>query len=159
MTEIVILDNASQLSEEQQKQLLNLHYSFLNFQRTALAADHPIPELCVRQLFAGNRIGVALHNGTPVGYCVYRIIAGVLKIRTLFVVESHRRNGLMTDLLNMIRQNSTFWQALLVVHHNCKAAMSFFKNRGYQSTSQGEWIQLAYFVTEENSEQPAVAVA
>ncbi|QVW55749.1 hypothetical protein pEaSNUABM9_00168 [Erwinia phage pEa_SNUABM_9] len=159
MTEIVILDNASQLTSEQQKQVLKLHYSFLNYQRTALEANHPIPELRVEQLFAGNRIGLAMHNGQPVAYCVYRIIGGILKIRSIFVMESFRRNGLMTDLLNNIRQNSTFWQACLTVHKNCKAAVSFFKGRGYKATDDGDWAQMAYFVTESSSETPLAATA
>lgn len=157
MTEIVIHDNALQLSTEQQKQLLNLHYSFLNYQRVVLNASFPVPELRIQQLFAGNRIGIALHNGQPVGYCVYRIIAGVLKIRTLFVLESHRRDGLMTELLNNIRQNSVFWQASLVVHKNCKAAVNFFSNRGYRSRPDGEWVQMSFYVTESSDESPAVA--
>ncbi|QVW28717.1 putative GNAT family N-acetyltransferase [Erwinia phage pEa_SNUABM_8] len=159
MTEIVILDNASELTSEQQKQVLNLHYSFLNYQRTALEANHPIPELRIGQLFAGNRIGLAMHNGQPVGYCVYRIIAGVLKLRSIFVLESFRRNGLMTELLNTIRRNSTFWQACLVVHKNCKAAVQFFNDRGYKATPDGEWVQMAYFVTESSSETPLAATA
>lgn len=148
MAEIVILDNASELTTEQQKHVLNLHYSFLNYQRTALAANHPIPELRITQLFAGNRIGVAVHNGQPIGYCVYRIIAGVLKIRSIFVVESFRRNGIMTDILNKIRQTATFWQATLTVHSKCRAAVSFFQNRGYQAHPDNEWIQMALYITE-----------
>ncbi|ANZ48496.1 acetyltransferase [Erwinia phage vB_EamM_Caitlin] len=159
MTEIVILDNASQLTSEQQKQLLNLHYSFLNYQRAVLEANHPIPELRVSQLFAGNRIGIAMRNGQPVGYCVYRIVAGVLKIRTLFVLESYRRDGLMTELLNTIRKNATFWQATLTIHKNCKAAVSFFQNRGYQSHQDGEWMQMALYITESAADTPIAATA
>lgn len=159
MAEIVILDNASELTTEQQKHVLNLHYSFLNYQRTALAANHPIPELRITQLFAGNRIGVAMHNGQPIGYCVYRIIAGVLKIRSIFVIESFRRNGIMTDILNKIRQSATFWQATLTVHKNCKPAVGFFKQRGYQAHDDGEWIQMALYITESAADNPIAATA
>ena len=159
MTEIVILDNASQLTSEQQKQLLNLHYSFLNYQRTVLQANFAVPTLRVEQLFAGNRIGIAMRNGQPVGYCVYRIIAGVLKIRTLFVHESYRRDGLMTELLNNIRAVSTFWQATLTVHNQCKAAVRFFQNRGYQSQADGDWMQLALYITESAADNPIAATA
>lgn len=159
MPEIVILDNASQLTAEQQKQFLNLHYSFLNYQRTVLATDLPIPDLRVEVLFAGNRVGVAFHNGQPVGYCIYRIIAGVLKIRTLFVLENYRRNGLMTRLLNTIRQNSTFWQATLTIHSKCAAAVSFFQNRGYQTHQDSEWVQMALYLTENAADTPLAATA
>lgn len=159
MTEIVILDNASQLTEEQQKQLLNLHYSFLNFQRTALSADLPKPDLKVHTLFLGNKIGIAMENDRPIGYCIYRIIAGVLKLRTLFVLESHRRTGIMTRLLDSVREVAVFWQAQLTIHKNCKAAHQFFEGRGYQSKVDGDWVQLAFFQTEDAGEKPVVATA
>jgi len=159
MTAIVILDDASQLTSEQQKHVLNLHYSFLNFQRSVLEANHPIPDLRLSQLFSGNRIGVAMNNGTPVGYCIYRVIAGVLKIRSLYVVEQFRRNGLMSDLLNHIRQNTTFWQAQLTIHKNCTAGREFFASRGYQAKADGDWLQLVFFVPVTTEESPAALTA
>lgn len=159
MTEIVIFENASQLSEEQKKQVLKLHYTFLNYQRSVLNADHAIPTLRIEQLFAGNRICLAIHNGTPVAYFLFRVIGGVLKIRSVFVMEAFRRNGIMTGIINKVQQNSPHWKEYLTIHKNCKAAISLFKERGFHISDDGDWVEMSYFTTEDNAKSPVAITA
>lgn len=148
MVEYFLLGNAADLTTDQQKRLLNLHYSFLNFQRGILETTLTVPEFDVSVLFRGNTVGVAMDNGLPIGYCIYRVIGGVLKLRTLYVQESHRMHGVMNAILNKIRDHEVFWQAQLVVHKGCVGAKNLFIKRGYDATPDGDWVNLAFYSTD-----------
>lgn len=155
MTEITILSDATDLTKDQQRQLLNLHYDFLKYQRTLLSIKTDLPDLRVNTLFAGNRIAVAIEAGVIVGYCVYRIISGVLKLRTLFVSEANRRTGVMNSLIELINAREVYLNAELSVYNKCTAARALFTRLGYAAKELDGWFNLFFDKRKTLVEQPS----
>lgn len=142
MIEAAILKDSTELTTDQQKQLLGLHYAFLNYQRSVLDVKIDVPDLAIATLFRGNRIAVALVAGRVVGYCIYRVISGVLKLRTLFVAEEYRRSGKMTALIELISAREVYANAQLTVHQKCRPAYNFFTRLGYVASELDCWLNL-----------------
>lgn len=163
MTEIVILSSSSDFSEAAKKQLLALHYKFLNHQRNSLHIEKAVvPDLSVEKLMAGNRVAVAVEGGSPVGYCLYRIIGGVLKIRTMFVSEAFRRRGFMTAMLNTLGVKEVFHCIHAGVFAKEEPAVTFFKAQGFNTTASrdGEWLEVEKFIIpDEIKAETTLAVA
>ena len=162
MAEIVILSSSSDLTEAQNKQLLGLHYKFLNHQRTILHIEKgEIPNHTLEKLLAGNRACVALEGGTPVGYCLYRVIAGVLKIRTMFVSEMARRRKTMTQIFDALEVNEQFTNAHGGIYACQEAGIAFFTARGFDKTvsTDGQWLEFTKQVPAEADEPLRTAVA
>ncbi|AFQ96659.1 putative ribosomal-protein-alanine acetyltransferase [Erwinia phage vB_EamM_Stratton] len=163
MTEIVILSSSSDFSEAAKKQLLALHYKFLNHQRNTLHIDKAVvPELSIEKLMAGNRVAVAMESGSPVGYCLYRIIGGVLKIRTMFVSEAYRRRGFMTQILDALGSKETFHRIHAGVFAKEEPAVTFFKARDFNCvpSRDGDWLEVDKFIiSDEIKAEGTLAVA
>ncbi|QVW55282.1 hypothetical protein pEaSNUABM29_00242 [Erwinia phage pEa_SNUABM_29] len=144
MAEIVILSSASDLSDAQNKQLLALHYKFLNHQRNALHIERgEIPTLSIERLLAGNRAAVAMEGGTPVGYVLYRVIGGVLKFRSMFVSEMARRRKVMTQLFDALKTREEFASAYGGIYAAQESGVAFFTARGFTKVvgSDGQWLE------------------
>lgn len=154
MAEIVILSSSSDLTDEQNKQLLGLHYKFLNHQRNALHIERgEIPMLSVERLLAGNRACVALEDGTPVGYCLYRVIGGVLKIRSMFVTEMARRRKVMTRVFDALRTHENFDSAYGGIYASQESGVAFFTARGFNKTidKDGQWLEFTKLVSADSA--------
>ncbi|QVW56340.1 hypothetical protein pEaSNUABM6_00204 [Erwinia phage pEa_SNUABM_6] len=144
MIEAAILKDSTELTQDQQKQLLGLHYAFLNYQRTTLDVKLDVPELAISTLFRGNRIAVALVAGRVIGYCIYRVISGVLKLRTLYVAEEYRRSGTMTALIELINSREVYANAQLTIHQKCRPAYNLFTRLGYVASELDGWLNLFF---------------
>lgn len=158
MNEITILSDASTLSTEQQEQLLNLHYAFLTYQRQLLDIKADVPTITLNKLFLGNRIVVATREGVVVGYCIYRIISGVLKVRSLFVTEAHRRTGVMTKMMSAIDGREVYQKSQLSIFKKCTGAKAFFTRLGYIAKPSDDWFML-FFDRKSQQGSPSLPVA
>lgn len=162
MAEIVILSSTSDLTDAQNKQLLGLHYKFLNYQRAMLHIEKSeVPTLTLEKLLAGNRACVMLEGGTPVGYCLYRIIGGVLKIRTMFVSEMARRRKAMTKIFDVLKVKEQFTSAHGGIYACQEAGVAFFTARGYTKTvsADGQWLEFKKQIRVEDTESADAVVA
>lgn len=143
MTDIHILTSTKSLSDSQQKQLLALNYKFLNYQRMILNTDCAIPDLTLDILFAGNRCAVALDSAqNPIGFCFYRVIKGIMKIRSLFVSEAHRRKYVMTNILSQLVDNEAHTQIVGCVYGQNYLGVQLFKAMGFNCKEDGEWMHI-----------------
>ncbi|AWN08831.1 hypothetical protein MLDJOKPK_00248 [Salmonella phage SPAsTU] len=149
MAEIVILSSSSDLTDAQNKQLLALHYKFLNHQRNVLQIEKgEVPMLSIEKLLAGNRAAIALEGDTPVGYCLYRVISGVLKFRSMYVSEMARRRKVMTQLFDVLKTREEFSSAYGGIYAAQESGVAFFTARGFNKTvsPDGQWLEFTKLV-------------
>ena len=155
MTVIKILSDAPSLSDSQKKQLLALHYKYLNYQRTVIKSDLAVAaDLTVDRLFAGNKVAVAFDNDTPVSYCIYRVIRGVMKIRCMFVAEAERRKHLMTKLFAAMQTAQPHDCVVADVFKENYLAVQLFSSLGFNSEEAAGYLKLSLEVTSD-AMQPA----
>lgn len=140
--ELKIVKSPCELTEEQQKQLLRLHHDFLDLQCIALRNKTEQFSVSIAQLFAGNRIGVVLQAGQLIGYCIYRVINSVLKLRSVYMDEVYRNSGFMSALINLINEREEYAKAQLTVFSAFENAVSLFNGLGFVSNLVGDWHEM-----------------
>lgn len=141
MTTVKILADSLSLTDSQQKQLLALHYKFLNYQRMVLKVDHAVPEVSVAALFAGNQCAVAFDDSEKViGYCFYRAAGNQIGLRTLFVSEVARRKYVMTNILSAISESRTHESISVSVFKDNYLGVQLFKALGFVDEERNGWL-------------------
>lgn len=137
--ELKIVKSPCELTEEQQTQLLRLHHDFLDLQCIALRNKSEQFSVSIAQLFAGNRIGVVLQAGRLIGYCIYRVINNILKLRSVYMDEMYRNSGFMSSLITLINEREEYAKAQLTVFKAFDGAVSLFTGLGFVSNLVDDW--------------------
>ncbi|MGL5397153.1 MAG: GNAT family N-acetyltransferase [Shewanella sp.] len=140
--ELKIVKSPCELTEEQQQQLVRLHHDFLDMQCIALRNKQENFTVGIAQLFAGNRIGVVLQAGRLIGYCIYRVINNVLKLRSVYMDEMYRSSGFMTSLITLINEREEYSKAQLTVFKSFGPAVSLFNKLGFISDVVEDWHEM-----------------
>lgn len=143
--EIYLLNALSKIGEEQAKDLLALHYRYLDHQATMLKIKTAVPKLNVRQLIEGNCVVLIYIDDVAVGYCSYRNRNGVLKIRSLYVLPDYRQRGVMKEIFKAIAADEAFGEIAIGMYTKCKEAKEYFIRRGYKATysHDREWVDFS----------------
>jgi ribosomal protein S18 acetylase RimI-like enzyme len=141
MTIVKILSDNSSLTDSQQKQLLALHYKFLNYQRMVLKVDHAVPDVSIAAVFAGNQCAVAFDDEEKViGYCFYRGAGNQIGLRCMFVSEAYRRKYVMTNLLSAISESRKHESISASVFENNYLGVQLFKALGFVDEERNGWL-------------------
>lgn len=141
MTTVTILADIHSLSDSQQKQLLALHYKFLNYQRMVLKVDHVVPNVTLAAIAAGNQCAVAFDdNQTVIGYCFFRANTVQIGLRCLFVSEAHRRKYVMTALLSAVSESANHESISATVFKDNYLGVQMFKALGFVDEERNGWL-------------------
>ncbi|QXO09643.1 hypothetical protein pEaSNUABM11_00219 [Erwinia phage pEa_SNUABM_11] len=140
MITVKILADVLSLTDSQQKQLLALHYKYLNYQRMVLKVDHAVPEVSVAAVFAGNQCAVAFDEDKVVGYCFFRGAGTQIGLRCLFVSEAYRRKYVMTNLLSAISESRQHESISASVFQENYLGVQLFKALGFVDQESNGWL-------------------